>query len=157
MGKYIAPTIKEDKLGSNPFLKDLSVPVNKVKSEDRFKQDGEEWYKGEYEFDADVYCKVFSDSTRRKAMAKLSARGKDLLLWLIYEADKGKGYLWINKDRYMQECGITSMNTYRSALNDLLANDYLIRSAILNVFWINPSFFFNGNRIKAFPENVKVK
>lgn len=159
MSKYIKPEVNELELGLNPFLTSLVVPVNRVvgKNGDAFKQDGDNWYKGDFEFDADVYCKVFSDSKRRLKMVLLTPRGKDLLLWLIYEADKGKDWLWLNKDRYMEENNISSMNTYRGAVNDLIKNGYMTKTIVTDVYWLNPMFFFNGNRIKAFPDNVKVK
>lgn len=157
MSKYKKPVIDESKLGLNPFLVSLGIPVNKVKTEDRFTKDGDEWYKSNFEYDGDVYCKVFSDSARRLRMVGLSARGKDLLLWLVYEADKGKDWLWLNKERYMDECGITSMNTFRSAVNDLIRKGYIIKTVFTDYYWINPHLFFNGNRIKTFPENVKIK
>lgn len=157
MAKYEKPKFEEDELGINPFLSSLEIPVSKIKSDDRFTKDGELWYKANFEFDADNSCKVFSDSVRRLKMVKLSARGKDLLLWLVFEADKGKDYVWLNKDRYMEECKISSMNTYRSAVNDLIRNAYINRTVVTDIFWINPTLFYNGNRIKAFPDNVKEK
>lgn len=157
MSKYIKPNINEEDLGKNPYLKSLVIPVNKVSSEDRFKQDGNEWYKSEYEYDAASCCKVFVDAQRRKDMAKLAPRSKDLLLWIIYEVKKGKDYLWINRERYMEESGISSLNTYRSAATELIKNGYISKTVVLGYFWINPDLIFSGNRIKAFPDNVKVK
>lgn len=159
MSKYIKPEVNEDKLGINPFLNSLIVPVNKVKDkgDNKFTQDGDEWYKGEWEYDADSYCKVFSDSARRQRVSSLTPRGKDLLMWLQYEAKKGKDWLWVNKQRYMAECNVSSVTTYRSAVNDLIKNSIIIKTVITDVFWINPYFLFNGSRIKAFPDNVKVK
>lgn len=157
MSKYIKPEVREEDLGKNPYLKSLVVPVNKVSGEDRFRQDGTEWYKSDYEYDAAASCKVFVDSQRRKDMAKLAPRSKDLLLWIIYEVKKGKDWLWINRERYMEESGITSLNTYRSAATELIKTGYISKTVVLGVYWINPDLIFSGNRIKAFPENIKIK
>lgn len=159
MSKYIKPEINEEMLGVNPFLNSLVVPVNKVQDKDgsRFTQDGQEWYKADYEYDADTYCKVFSDATRRKLVSELTPRGKDLLMWVQYEAKKGKDWLWINKERYMEECTVASVTTYRSAVNELIKKGIIVKTVVTDTFWINPYFLFNGNRIKAFPDNVKIK
>lgn len=157
MNKYKKPDIDEDKIKNNPFLKKLVVPVNRISSSDKWKQDGEEWYKGSYDFDADQYTKVFSNSNNRLAINALSARAKELLMWVVCEVEKGKHYVWINKKRYMEELGIGSMNTYRNALNELIEQSFLMKTTITDVLWINPTYFFNGNRIKSFPENVKIK
>lgn len=159
MGKYIKPEVNEEKLGINPFLNSLIIPVNRVQDRDgnKFKHEGDEWYKAEWEYDADNYCKIFSDSTRRQRVSGLTPRGKDLLMWLQYEAKRGKDWLWVNKERYMEECRVSSVTTYRSAVNDLIKNSIIIKTVVTDVFWINPYFLFNGSRIKAFPDNVKVK
>lgn len=157
MSKYTKPEIDETKLGINPFLNSLVIPVNKVKTEDRYRHDGEEWYKGDFEYDASPFCRVFTDAARRLVMVGLTPRGKDLLLWLVYELKKGKDWVWINKERYMEEGKVASMNTYRAAINELITKGFMVKTVTADTYWINPHYFFNGNRIKAFPDNVRIK
>lgn len=159
MNKYKKPVIDEGKLGKNPFLALLKIRVFKNKTGDKYHHDDKEniWSNAEVEFEAENYCKVFCDAAKRLNMVELSPRAKDLLLWLIYEAENGKDYLWLNKVRYMEECRVGSINTYRSALNELIGVAFIIRTNHTDVFWINPSLFYNGNRIKKFPDNVELK
>lgn len=157
MSKYEKPVINEAELGKNPFLVGLEVPVNKVKSEDRYKQDGELWFKSDYEYDADPHCKIFVDKARRLATVELSPRTKDLLLWVMYEAKAGKDWLWINKDRYMEESSVSSLNTYRGAVKELIKFGFLNKTIVSDTYWLNPMYFFHGSRIKAFPDNIKIK
>ncbi|HEY4323615.1 MAG TPA: hypothetical protein VGN20_06505 [Mucilaginibacter sp.] len=157
MSKYTKPKFEEKDLGPNPFLNSLIVPVNKVESADRFKQDGSEWYKSGYDYDAAEYCKVFSNAKNRQMMVTLSPRAKDLFLWIIYEAEKSKDHLWLNKDRYMDESGVKALNTYRMALKELIVRGLIVKTVVSGVIFLNPHFFYNGNRIKSFPDNVKVR
>lgn len=159
MSKYEKPDINEEELGVNPYLMHLVIPIHKVKevNGDKFIKEGEVWQKADYDFDASPYCKLFSDAGKRKMVNKLKPRAKDLFLWLMYEAKKGKCWLWINKERYMEENEISAINTYRSAVNDLVKGGFLNKTVIMDTYWINPDYFFHGDRKKAFPNNTKIK
>jgi hypothetical protein len=150
------PTITPEIIGKNPFLGKLEIHVNRVVSKNKFKHDKKEdiWLPADDNWEAVSFTRVYADSDRRLQMVELTPRGKDLLLWLIYEAETNLDYLWINKRRYMKECSITSLNTYKSALNDLIKNGYILATVVANTYWLNPHHFFNGNRIKKFPDNV---
>jgi hypothetical protein len=155
----IKPDIDEGTLGINPFIGNLKIIASVVKSEDRYKlhdkNSSEPIFEyANYEFEYTPYCKVFSDSKRRLHVNKLTTRAKDLLLWLMMEIDKNKDYIWINKERYMSECGVNSMNTYRAAIGDLVEYGFITRTKEMNTYWINPNYFFNGNRLTKYPDNI---
>lgn len=155
MKKTKKPIIDESKLGVNLFLRHLKIPINKVTLNGQYKPDKDgDWLPVEVELEKDASCKVYVDSNRRKMMVVLSSRAKDLLLWLIYEVESGKDWLWINKDRYMTECNIKAYNTYKDARNELIQNSFLQATTTQGVYFINPHFFFNGSRINNFPKNV---
>jgi hypothetical protein len=157
MSRYKKPEIDESALGVNPFLSGLTIKVNKKITGDKFKQDGEFWSKADVEFEAAPFCKIFSDSERRLKMVSLHPRAKDLLLWVIFEANANKDWLWINKVRYMEENRVSSINTYKAAVNELMQAGFITRTVITDVFWINPHYFFAGNRITKFKEHVKLR
>lgn len=155
MKKNKKPVIDESKLGNNLFLINLKIPVNKVVLSGQYKPDKDgDLLPVEVELEKDAICKVYVDANRRKMMVLLSARAKDLLLWLIYEVESGKDWLWINKDRYMAESNVKAYNTYKDARNELINNSFLQSTTIQNVYFINPHFFFNGSRVNNFPKNV---
>jgi hypothetical protein len=155
MKKTKKPNIEEEKLGMNPFLLNLKIPVNKIVLEGQYKVDKEGLILPlELELERDSSCRVYVDSVRRKQMVGLSPRGKDLLLWLIYEAENGRDWLWLNYRRYMDECNIKTYNTYKTAVNDVIINGFIQATVIQHVYWINPHFFFNGARATRFPKNV---
>lgn len=142
-------------MGLNPFLGNLKIQVNKVTFERQYQKDKDgEWMPVEKDLEVDNSCRVYVGKDRRLKMINLSARAKDLLLWIIYEAESQSEWLWINKHRYMAESGVSSINTYKSALVELIKNGYLISSVVKDTYWINPDYFFSGNRVNKFPKNI---
>lgn len=160
MNKYDRPKFEKVDLGENPFLTKLEIKVNTIKSSDKYKvfnkDAGEDaiFEYAHYEYEAEKYCKVFTTAEKRLHMVQFSPRIKDLLLWIIYEVKSGEDYIWLNKLRYMEENSIGSINTYKTALNELVKKRYLGKTVVSDVYWINPDFIYNGNRIKSFPDNV---
>ena len=152
------PIIEEDKLGKNPFLVNLRIPVNKMVLSGQYKADKEGLLLPvEIELEKEVTCKIYLDAVRRKQMVAMSPRAKDLLLWVLYETETGKDWIWINKTRYMAECGVKSYNTYKDAVRELVSNGFIQPTILLHVYWINPHLFFNGSRINSFPRNLDKK
>lgn len=147
--------IEEDRLGINPFLINLKVRVNKIEIPHQFKTDKEGLVLPvEIELEKEVICKIYLDAVRRRQMVRLTPRAKDLLMWVFYETETGKDYIWINKKRYMLECRVRAYNTYKDAVRELVSCGFMQPTILLHVYWINPNLFFNGSRIKSFPDNV---
>lgn len=108
-------------------------------------------------FNDSNYTKIYTCSKNRKHIMKLSTRAKELYLWLIYELEKNEDYVWINVDRYMEECDISSTTTYQNTIKDLQKFGVICPTVVKDVYWINPLFFFNGSRIEKYPTKVKTK
>jgi hypothetical protein len=103
------------------------------------------------------FTKVYCSPENRKIRNAFSLRAKEMYLWLLDEIEYGKDYIWINKDRYMKEMNISSMNTYKDALNELIRYGHLTETITKGVYWINPEFFFKGNRVTKYPKKVRVQ
>lgn len=157
-------TVKEidgERLGRNPFIESLSIPVNKIQIQGQYRATKDILADGkplmlpvEIDIEADTHCKVYNDARRRKTMVVLPKAGKELFLWLIYEVEAGKDYVWINKKRYMRENGIKAYNTYRAAIKDLIGGGFISGTVATDVYWVNPALFFCGSRKGKFPENI---
>jgi hypothetical protein len=106
-----------------------------------------------YSVEVEKFTKVFNRSAYRVHIMSLPSRARDLCFWLIYEAEAGKDYVWINKNRYMEECDI-SLNTFKAAVSDLIKAIVIVPTAVPQVYWINPLFFFNGNRLEKFKDKL---
>lgn len=160
------PDFTEKQLGVNPLTENFTlkcrdvldtkvyVEIDKITSSEGVVMTGKS-VKNQYCFtvEQEQFTKVFNKSAYRLHIMSLSPKARDLYLWLIYEIDCGKDYIWVNKERYMEELNV-SVNTINSAIQDLIASIVIVPSAIKDVFWINPLFFFNGNRLEKYKDKI---
>lgn len=164
MGKKLKKLVRDGQdLDPSEFLVnplvgvDFKILVSKVWDGKSFKEIGGDMLASYVELEADKFTKVYGNTEYRQLVSLLSSGAKSLYLWLLYEAESGRDWIWINKKRYMKENLVSSLNTYKKAIEELG------KVAIINkhhkyrdVYWLNPRLFFNGNRAKKFPKNVEV-
>jgi hypothetical protein len=108
----------------------------------------------EQELEQCDFVKVYTNPEHRKIVCGLSDSAKRLFLWIVYEVEAGKDWVWINKKEFMKEVGITSINTYKKAMSELVRYGFIQLSLVGDVFWINPRLFFAGSRVNKYPNNV---
>lgn len=169
--KKIKPEFTEQELGKNPLVdKNFTINTRKLKrskkvielesvrkDEDNIVTYGDTInYETIYTIEAENFTKVFTKAAYRLHIMNLSSRARDLYLWLIYELDPGKDYLWLNEERIRTELNV-SYNTLKGALQDLIKEIIIVESAIKGVYWINPLFFFNGSRLDKYQDKLKDK
>lgn len=152
--KRLKPEITEELLGGNPLTAtDFTIYVRKVKK-------SRKGTKGEHitveeELEVEKFVKVYAGAGNRTKMGELGVAAKHLFLWLIYELDSGHEYVWINIDRYMEEMEISSVNTYKTAIAELVRKRFMALSLIKDVYFINPRLFFCGSRVNKYRDNVR--
>lgn len=158
MQKYKKPKFTYAQLGHNPCVNSgFVVEVNSITFKDQYKKDSSGLLLPvNTEVENVPYTKVYVTSSRRIIISGLSPSAKELYLWIFFEIEHGKDALWINKDRFMLE-NHTSLNTYKKALDELIRYALLAFTVVKDVYWINPDFFFKGNRIEKYPDNIVLK
>jgi hypothetical protein len=156
MQKYKKPKFDYNKLGVNPCASSsLIITVNEIAFKDFYMQDEDGiLLPAKKEVEATPFTKLYVTAERRLIVAKLSPAAKELFLWVMLELDSGKDALWINKDRFMEENN-TSLNTFKKAIDELIRYAFLAYTVVREVYWINPDFFFKGDRISKYPKNIK--
>lgn len=87
----------------------------------------------------------------------LSPGSMKLWIYIIYNLEQGKDWIWINIARCRQKLDMKSINTYKTAIKELIRYSLIAGSAIDDVYWINPNLYFSGDRISKFEKNVIVK
>lgn len=107
-------------------------------------------------FNNESYTKIYTRASLRLHIMALPEKAKSLYLWLVYELDNNVDYVWINRDRYMKECTV-SINTAKAAIQDLCTTGIITPTIFAEHYWINPLFFFNGNRITKYPNNIQLR
>lgn len=151
--------IDEIILTNNPFLDGLSIEVNKVVNPSHFKPD----LRGvmqpvSYYSERDQSTKIYRDLDNKKLIAGLSSAAQRLYLYILYSIDTAQDYIIFNRSRYMSLNGITSINTVKKAIKELINCKIIGDSEYKDiVFYINPAIFFAGSRINKYPDLVTVK
>ena len=154
----IKPEIDESKLGLNPMIDEegfeFTFPVGKGAYDTTNKFDLPD--KKEYLYEKTAFTKVYEVGGIKEMTAGLPVRAKELLLHIIMYIESGKDWIWINRKKYMADNGIKSINTFKSAYEELSCKRYICPHVkIKDLFWVNPKNLFKGNRIEKFPNNAK--
>jgi hypothetical protein len=155
MQKYQKPKFTYKQLGNNPCVNSgFIVYVNTITFKDQYKKYSDGLLLPvSVEVEKTPYTKLYVDSLRRLVISGLTPSAKELYLWVMFEIEHGKDALWINRERFMLENN-TSLNTYKKALDELLRYALLAFTVVKDVYWINPDFFFKGDRISKYPNNI---
>ena len=152
MQKYKKPKFEYSDIGINPFRGNLRISSSILEFKDSYQMLEEgSLINATKIVDNTPSCRLFTLSNNRLYVSKLTLSGKELFLWIMFSVEPGKEVLWINKDRYMVE-NSTSINTYKRAIEDLVKNAVIAFTVVKDVYWINPLYFFNGDRLKMYPE-----
>lgn len=145
-----------DLIGINPFTPNLEIYTTKreYKVLNKFKEEDIK----EVEYEATPYTKVFEVEGGKKQILELPIRSKEMYLYLIHAVKPAQDYIMIDREDYMAKMGIGSVNTFKAALKGLFEAAYLDKhNTIKDLYWINPHYFFKGNRLSKYPKNVKIK
>lgn len=154
MKRVLKPKFDEEDLGVNPFTQSFKIVTRAITIKSQFKV-VKDRIKVPVELDMEYEpsCKIYTAPSKRLWLFKQKPRSQSLMLWIIYAIDYSKDYIWINKKRYMEESG-TSLNTTKAAIEDLIKAGVITKTIIKDVYWINPKFFFKGDRVKKYPNNT---
>lgn len=164
--KKVKPDINEDDLGINPFTysPEFQVRIREVEAEQEFvhRESIKEGiitkpavkFKSPYVVEQQLYTKIYRSTDLRKIEMGCSPRALHLLRFIEYTIKPGEDFIWINREMYLVE-GDCTRNTYQNAVDELIRYRLLYITTYKDVYWINPSFLFCGNRIKKYPNNLK--
>lgn len=151
--RYKRPVIDESTLVNNPFVGNLSIKVVKNTDTSRYAKDKlEGYFHKNYHRETEIPVRVYVSKDRRKVINSLSANSSKLLNWCIQEMDVKQDWFWLNKQRYMDETGV-AYNTYKKSAKELQDMGLILKTSYTDVFWVNPHFFFRGNRMDFFSKH----
>lgn len=105
--------------------------------------------------DADPHTSVYTERTL-SLFKELNGSAKDMFIWVCSKLTYGQDYLEIREGKYCEEMGV-SRPTFQSARNALLNRVIAPRKLRSHTYYINPSYFYRGRRVEAYPNNILVK
>jgi len=107
------------------------------------------------EYDPDKYFKIFIDEIQRFFV--LQDRSIKLLIYLMKNSKPKQDFVLFDRSKCANDTEMSEATIFR-ALGDLIDNDFIARSEYPYKYYINPTIFFNGDRvafIKLFNPRVK--
>ena len=146
MQKYKKPDTKILDVLPNPFTNSLVIHTRTMSNPTQFVHEEGILNHVTYTVETDPVTKLYVNSDKRLHINKLSGQSSKLFLWIMYTIDSGKDYLWINKERVMLELGISSINTYKKSIEELVLHQIIHITSVKDTYWINPAYFFKGDR-----------
>lgn len=151
-----APVIDEATLGGNPFLCTLEIPVTKIISNVDYTENTEGVVVNKV-----FYCEktqkveLYMHESARSNVAGLSDKAQRLYLHILYSLTRNQQWIYLNKEFYMRENGVSSQTTFYDAVKELQRYCYVQKTITKEVYWINPHRFFPGNRVLKYPDKIK--
>jgi hypothetical protein len=144
-----------ENVGINPFTESLQITVTKARR-DVMNKFGDADYI-ESQFESVRYTKVFEQTGVKVLLSMLSVRAKELYLHIMYSLEPSTDIIWVHRGRYMSTYKIGSVNTYKDAVKNLAENGFIYPViGMKDVYWINPHYFFKGDRASKYRDKVRV-
>lgn len=140
----------------NPFTINYHLLVKAFSPENNYKiEDG---LKLPVHIDIEYYPQVKwnKTTTHKQGILTLEPISIKVLMWISMSLQYNHDIIYINRKRVMEECNL-SKPTVVKAMTELQTKGFIIYSGIRSLYWINPEYFFAGNRIKKYSENIKHK
>lgn len=153
----VKPEIKEEDMGVNPFVAgDFVIYVNKMVNKGGWKKNGEDWLNLEYMMERDTKVNLYTGLGRRDVVFGLKDASFKLFFLFCFKMESGKDWVWVNQTHWMEIMEISSVNTFKKALHDLVRYGFVCPViGMRDVYWINPTYAFCGNRVVKYPNNVQ--
>ena len=153
----------ESKLINNPFTYSLLIPATKMLS-DAFKLLPAEMEGEEGTLIRDTFLIERTQSVRmyycpgcKLMVYNLSDKAQRLYLYLLYNLERKRDYVQINKEDYMKKNNVKSNTTYLGAVEELTRYGFIGNTMYKTVYWTNPFLFSSSDRIAMYPDRVEEK
>lgn len=140
--KHVFDDINEDNL--NPFVNDIFVLYER------------KYYREEKIYIIDEVKKVslYKFRTRKEMILKLNPKSCQLILYIIACIADRSDVVYINRQRYIEGAGI-SAKTFERCMSEVIRKKIVAHYVgKRNTYWINPDYFYAGNRLIKYPDNI---
>tara|TARA_R110000868_G_scaffold304170_2_gene564684 strand:+ start:141 stop:629 length:489 start_codon:yes stop_codon:yes gene_type:complete len=145
----------------NPFFRNVecSLHVIKVVTKKKYKtvtdEGGAVFLPYEYLQEKQKSIKVYDSPQIEEVLYKsLKAMGRDLFLYMLYNVQKDKDTITMDIPKTCEKLGIVRVSYYRG-MQQLVDAGILCKKKCTE-YWINPYFFFNGDRIALYQKHDRV-
>lgn len=108
--------------------------------------------------DTQTFTKIYTDALA--TAINLKSTGQRVLLFFLEGMEKDSDLVEFNFTRCQEFCGFKSTQSVYAGLVELLEKRFIARTKLHYKYFINPTMFFNGNRlgiVKGLLANPKFK
>lgn len=154
MNPYPKPFFTHETEGNNFYVnKTFQVPYSVHIKEGAFTF--KDNIKTPYTFESEQIpsVKLYISKENRFKVNQLSVGAKELFMWILFACPKTEDLYWLNRKRFMYECNVKSLTSYLKYVKQLTkANIIAPTGQTKDVFWINPNFFFRGDKLEKYKD-----
>jgi len=104
----------------------------------------------------DQSTRLYKNDEIGDILSGISDRAAKMLIYIMQKLPKDSEVVEVVPSEYMEIYKMQSIQTVYNSLRDLMEAKCIARYKP-NKYWINPAIFFNGNRIKKYPDKVSVE
>jgi len=159
-------TFNPAKMGSNPFLRDYTLKVmemnvskelSSVKRSEGIITDitATGNINNRYYIETTPYARLYKVPAHLKELVQCTGATLKLLIWIMIKVEVGSDYIVVDIEDFKRRASC-SHSSYCRAVAELTGLYFIMRQKQPNVFWINPSYFFSGNAITKYADNMQV-
>lgn len=150
--------IDTDTLLKNPFTYSLVIPASKLFLSETFREDRDGVFvQQSFLYDRVSSTRVFHSQDVEAALALLSPTGLKLYVFIEQRLVNNQDWIQLNKELFMAKFKVKAEKSVNSAIKELLRYCFITSSHYNSVYWINPSIWFCGDRLKKYPSNIVIK
>jgi hypothetical protein len=159
------PVITESLLGINPLSMSLQIKVRQLKTAEALLTEFTEGVHmpiGKLEktiiLEESEYSKVYHDTFWRDIIIDLNPKALQIWTFITFDLDRNKDYYWVNSSFLVSKLGLRNKKTLDDLIKShLVRYGLLATSTIEDVYWVNPSILFCGNRVEKYPKSVSIR
>ena len=150
---------------TNPyvFITNLRIPVVQVIKDVQKDETTGEYLVDEYFFEAASYNRIYTSPALRASIFALSDKARDLYLMMLYMLNADYEYITMSykkvNDLYLSAGARKELNLrmFKETMKELVAHAILdLKDKSKEQYWINPNYFFQGDRSKKWPDNTVI-
>ena len=154
MSKKRRPIIDENKLKNNPFRLDLIIRVNNVPRK-AYDANGKQ-IDTIAPLEAQGYTKLFHSADTRNMIINMAPVAIKLFLWIVYNIQRNKDWIWLNSDWFNKKANFSSANSYKKAKDELIDNGIIMPTSIKEVYYVNMRILFFGQRTAKYEDCIVI-
>ena len=115
-----------------------------------------EYRKLGYSEESTNFNKLYITQSIKDNIDSLSLRAKEMYLHILYNITPGQTKIQINKDKYNATYGIKG-TTFSNTKMELMQRHIILDvKKEKDVYWTNPFYFYNGNRLRTFEPHIEI-